>query len=78
MGETLQPVMPQFNRSLRIESRSDRLTGDPGAVMLREVMERSRIVPWMIERLKDPRSDVDVTADGTKPGRDYRFGARSG
>ena len=63
MGETLQPVMPQFNRSLRIESRSDRLTGDPGAVMLREVMERSRIVPWMIERLKDPRSDVDVTHD---------------
>lgn len=63
MGETLQPVMPQFNRSLRIESRSDRLTGDPGAVMLREVMERSRIVPWMTERLKDPRSEVDVTHD---------------
>ncbi|WP_375260830.1 IS1380 family transposase [Palleronia sp.] len=63
MGETLQPVMPQFNRSLRIESRSDRLTGDPGAVMLREVMECSRIVPWMTERLKDPRSKVDVTHD---------------
>ncbi len=63
MGETLQPVMPQFNRSLRIESRLDRLTGDPGAVMLREVMERSRIVPWMTERLKDPRSEVDVTHD---------------
>ena len=63
MGETLQPVMPQFNRSLRIESRSDLLTGDPGAVMLREVMERSRIVPWMSERLKDPRSEVDVTHD---------------
>lgn len=63
MGETLQPVMPQFNRSLRIESRANRLTGDPGAVVLREVMERSRIVPWMTERLKDPRSEVDVTHD---------------
>ncbi|MBC7138894.1 MAG: IS1380 family transposase [Defluviimonas sp.] len=47
----------------RIESRSDRLTGDPGAVMLREVMERSSFVPWMTERLKDPRSEVDVTQD---------------
>ena len=63
MGETLQPVMPQFNRSLRIESRADRLTGDPGAVMLREIMERSGILPWMTERLKDPRSEVDVPHD---------------
>ena len=40
MGETLQPLTPGFNRSLRIESRTDRLTGDPGAVLLREVLER--------------------------------------
>ncbi|MEE4349390.1 MAG: IS1380 family transposase [Pacificimonas sp.] len=63
MGETLQPVTPRFNRSLRIESRADRLTGDPGAVMLREVMERSGIVPWMTKRLEDPRSAADVTHD---------------
>lgn len=44
MGDMLRPIMPQFNGSLRIESRSDRLTGDPDAVMLREVMERSGIV----------------------------------
>jgi hypothetical protein len=43
----LQSVIPGFNRSLRIESRADRLTGDPGAVLLREVLERSGIVPWM-------------------------------
>ena len=48
MGETLLPVTTGFNRSLRIESRADRLTGDPGAVLLREVLERSGIVPWMI------------------------------
>lgn len=63
MGETLQPVIPGFNRSLRIESRADRLTGDPGAVLLREVLERSGIVSWMTARLSDPRSKLDVTHD---------------
>ena len=64
MSETVQPVMPRFNRSPRIASRADRRTGDPGAVvMLREVMERSGIVPWMTQRLQDPRSAVDVTHD---------------
>jgi hypothetical protein len=47
MGETLQPVIPGFNRSLRVESRANRLTGDPEAVLLREVLERSGIVLWM-------------------------------
>ena len=60
MGETLQRVTPSFNRSLRIESRTDRLTGDPGAVVLREILERSGILGWMTARLKDPRSQVDV------------------
>jgi len=63
MGETLQTVIPTFNRSLRIESRADRLTGDPGAVLLREILERSGIVAWMTARLQDPRSQVDVTHD---------------
>jgi len=63
MGETLQTVIPTFNRSLRIESRADRLTADPGAVLLREILERSGIVAWMTARLKDPRSNVDVTHD---------------
>lgn len=63
MGETLQPVIPGFNRSLRVEGRADRLTGDPGAVLLREVLERSGIVSWMTARLNDPRSKVDVTHD---------------
>ena len=63
MGETLRPVAPSFNRSLRIESRTDRLTGDPGAVVLREILERSGIVSWMTARLRDPRSQVDVRHD---------------
>ena len=63
MGETLQPVTTGFNRSLRVVCRPDRLTGDPGAVLLREVLERSGIVSWMTARLKDPRSQADVTHD---------------
>lgn len=63
MGETLQAVIPTFNRSLRVDCRADRLTGDPGAVLLREVLERSGIVTWMTARLTDTRSQVDVTHD---------------
>jgi hypothetical protein len=63
MGETLQPVTPRFNRSLRIESRAERLTGDPGAIVLREILENSGIVTWMTERLSDPRRQEDVVHD---------------
>jgi len=54
MGETLLSVTMGFNRSLRIESRVDRLTGDPGVVLLREIVEQSGIVDWMTARLTDP------------------------
>jgi hypothetical protein len=63
MGEMLPPVILGFNRSLRVEARADRLTGDPGAVVLREVLERSCIINWMTAQMKDPRSQVDVTHD---------------
>jgi len=60
-GEGLPQVRPGFNRSLGIVSRTDRLTGNPGAVMLREMLERRGRVGWMTGRLQDPRSQVDVT-----------------
>ena len=41
MAETLQPVAAGFNKSLRVESRAERLTSDAGAVVLREIVERS-------------------------------------
>jgi hypothetical protein len=63
MVEKLLPVTMGFNRSLRIESRVDRPTGDPGAVLLREIVEQSGIIGWMTARLADPRSQVDVTHD---------------
>ena len=63
MGETLSPVATGFNRSLRVACRPDRLTGDPGAVLLREVLERSGIISWITARLKDTRRQIDVTHD---------------
>jgi len=63
MGETLQPVVAGFNTSLRVESRAERLTGDAGAVVLREIMERSGIIEWMAPRLTDPRRQEDVVHD---------------
>lgn len=63
MGEILQAVRPCFNRSLCIEHRSDRLTGDPGAIVLRDILERSGIVEWMMPQLRDPRRQEDVVHD---------------
>ena len=63
MGETLRPVVAGFNRSLSIETRAERLTGDPGAVLLREVLDATDIVPWMTAQMKDDRRDADVVHD---------------
>ena len=46
---------PSFNRSVRVEARDERITGDSGAVSAREVLCRSRIVRWLAGRLSDAR-----------------------
>jgi hypothetical protein len=61
MGEEATPFSVEFNGSLRVESRSERLTSEAGAVILREVAERLGIVPWMVERLHDPRNPRLIT-----------------
>jgi hypothetical protein len=63
MGETLRPVATGFNRSLMIETRSERLSGDPGAILLREVLDATGIVSWMAERMEDDRRQADVVHD---------------
>ena len=61
MGEegTLFPL--EFNRSIRIEARPDRLTADAGVVLLREVIKRLGITDWLVDRLHDPRSPEYIT-----------------
>ena len=54
MIEDLTPARANFNGSLRIEGRPERLTSDAGAIILRETMERIGIIPWLCERLVDP------------------------
>jgi len=61
VGEALPMLMPSFNRSLVIEARPERLSADGGAVLLRELLERSGILPWMVARLADPRAQDQVT-----------------
>ena len=46
---------PSFNKSVRVETRNERITGDSGAVSGREVLCRSRIVRWLGGRLSDAR-----------------------
>lgn len=61
MGESVTLFRSSFNKSLRIESRADRLTAEPGAVILREIMERTGIIEWLVERLLDPRDPDRIT-----------------
>ncbi|MEY8843525.1 hypothetical protein AB9K41_31255 [Cribrihabitans sp. XS_ASV171] len=53
-----KPAATGFNKSLRVESRAERLTGDAGAVVLREILERSGIVEWVILQLRVIPSDL--------------------
>ena len=44
-----------FNRSIRIGSRRDRITGDSGVLAGRELLRRSRVVRFLAKRLPDKR-----------------------
>lgn len=62
MGEgNLALFRAEFNRSLRIEARPERLTSEAGAVVLREVLERLGLIDWLVERLVDPRDPDLIT-----------------
>jgi DDE family transposase len=61
MGETLPLFAPTFNASVAVEARPERLSSDAGAILLRETLERSGIIDWMIARLHDHRQPHLVT-----------------
>ena len=61
MGETLPIFSTTFNGSVQVEARADHLSADTGALVLREIMERTGIVDWMDERLLDPRNPLLIT-----------------
>jgi hypothetical protein len=55
MGETIPPIRPSFNRSVHIEGRPERLTGEAGALLLREADARLGLVRDMAAKLDDRR-----------------------
>jgi len=52
---------PEFNRSVRVEARRERLSADGGALLLRELLHRLGLDIWLSERLDDPRDPVRTT-----------------
>lgn len=62
MGESQGSLFRlDFNRSVRIEARPERLTGDAGALLLRELLGQLGIDEFLAERLEDPRDQSLIT-----------------
>ena len=61
MGESYTLFTPEFNHSLRVESRPDRLTGECGAVVIREIMHRLGLDGLLASRLTDTRRKDLIT-----------------
>ena len=61
MGEELSLFRPEFNGSIRVEARAERLTSEAGAVLLREVLERLGITEWLAGKLVDTRKPELIT-----------------
>lgn len=61
MGEDLSSIRAQFNGSVRIESRPERISAQGGALIIREVMERFGLIRWLVNRLHDPRKPELIT-----------------
>jgi hypothetical protein len=61
VGEELTLFGAEFNQSVRVESREERLTCDAGAIVLREIAERLGLTQWLAEHLVDSRSPVLIT-----------------
>ena len=61
MGEALLLPRPEFNRSVIIEARPERLTAESGAIALREAAHQLGVFEWLDERLDDPRDPDLIT-----------------
>lgn len=60
MGEEKHLFRPEFNGSIRVEARAERLTSEAGAVLVREAMDRLRLGS-VLDGLGDPRKKHLVT-----------------
>ena len=56
MGEVTSSIFPvTFNKSLRVETRTERLSSDGGVIVLREIDQRLQITQDLVRNLRDPR-----------------------
>jgi hypothetical protein len=61
MGESQCSLFqPDFNRSLRVEARGERLSADAGALLLRELLDRLGYPTLFSEHLRDARDGSRV------------------
>lgn len=61
MGEELSLFRPEFNRSIRVEARPERLSSEAGALLLRETLERQGLLDFLCQNLVDTRKQELVT-----------------
>ena len=62
MGETQHTLFPlDFNRSIVIEDRPERLTADAGVLALRQIDHRLGLTDWLATQLTDPRQADRIT-----------------
>lgn len=62
MGEEQGTLFsPEYNRSVRVEARPEKLTADAGALLMREVMDRLDYSGLFAKHLTDPRVAGRVT-----------------
>ena len=62
MGESQSTLFSMdFNRSVKIEDRPEHLSGDAGALLLREVLSLLQIDDLLEQRLEDPRCPDRIT-----------------
>jgi len=61
MGERISQSSFDFNRSVRVEVRPQRVTSDAGALVIRETMHKLKIDRWLSNRLVDFRREDLIT-----------------
>lgn len=67
MGEIQSTLFsPEYNRSIQVEARAERLSSDGGALLLRDLMERLGYTKLFEKHLSDPREAGRVTHTQTE------------
>lgn len=60
-SESYPLLQPEFNRSIQVEVRDDRLSSDAGVILCREAGERLGLFTSLADRIQDPRNQASVT-----------------